>query len=53
MRHRKCSACGYPRTKIRKESWRWKPTNRKKRLYLKPKHQKVKTARQGRFVKDK
>ena len=51
IRKEKCSACGYPRAKMRNESWRWKPVNRAKRKYIVPKHQKVKTARQGRHPK--
>jgi len=46
-----CSACGYPRSKIRKEAWRWKSWNRKKREDLKIKHMKVKTARMGKKKK--
>ncbi|MBI2579230.1 MAG: 50S ribosomal protein L37e [Candidatus Aenigmarchaeota archaeon] len=44
----KCSACGYPRAKIRKEAWRWKPVNRAARRFIKPKHQKPKTKYIGR-----
>jgi len=46
-----CSACGYPRAKLKNESWKWKPINRKYRKKLKIKHQKVKTARMGRWKK--
>ncbi|MBI2232982.1 MAG: 50S ribosomal protein L37e [Candidatus Aenigmarchaeota archaeon] len=53
IQKKQCSACAYPRPKMRKESWKWKPVNRAKRKYLRPKHQKVKTARQGRWVKNK
>ena len=47
----KCSACGFPRAKMYKMSWKWKPVNRQKRKYITPKHQKVKTTYQGRKPK--
>ena len=47
----KCSACGFPRPKMRKESWRWKPINRSKRRTIPGKHQKVKTVHFGRKTK--
>ena len=50
-RLKKCSACGYPRAKLMKASWKWKSLNRKKRVDIKPKHQKVKTTRMGRSRK--
>jgi len=48
IRKKKCSACGYPLSKLKNESWKWKPINRKKRKTMKIKHQKVKTARLGK-----
>jgi hypothetical protein len=34
-----------------KASWKWKSLNRKKRIDIRPKHQKVKTTRQGRTLR--
>jgi len=35
-------------SKLKNESWKWKPINRKKRKKMKIKHQKIKTARLGK-----
>ena len=51
IRKKKCSACGYPRSTVRSENWRWNSWNRKKRSDLKIKHMKVKTARMGKKKK--
>jgi len=48
VRHRRCAACGFPRSKLKNENWKWKPINRSCRKNLKSKHQKVKTARLGK-----
>ncbi|MBI2970973.1 MAG: 50S ribosomal protein L37e [Candidatus Aenigmarchaeota archaeon] len=48
IRKSSCSACGYPRAKIRNEAWRWKTFNRSRRKALKIKHMKPKTARLGK-----
>ena len=48
IRKQKCSACGFPRAKIRNEGWRWKTFNRSRRKDLKIKHMKKKTVRLGR-----
>ncbi|MBI5061221.1 MAG: 50S ribosomal protein L37e [Candidatus Aenigmarchaeota archaeon] len=45
---RSCSACGYPNAKRYKMAWKWKPINRAGRKFIKPKHQKRKTARINR-----
>ncbi len=50
MNKMKCSACGFPRPKIRKEAWRWKTWNRSSRRDIKVNHMKVKTSRQGRKI---
>jgi len=51
IRKKKCSACGFPRAKIKNEAWRWKKPDKKKRKYMKPGHMKVKTARHGKKTK--
>lgn len=48
IQKQKCSACGFPRSKIRKEAWRWKSWNGKVRRDLKVLHMKPKTARLGK-----
>ncbi|MBI4019063.1 MAG: 50S ribosomal protein L37e [Candidatus Aenigmarchaeota archaeon] len=48
IKMQKCSACGYPRAKIRQESWRRKLTNRSARKAVKVLHMKQKTTRRGR-----
>ncbi len=48
MQKQKCSACGYPRPKIRQEAWRWKKFNKSFRKDIKVNHMKVKTARSGK-----
>ena len=50
-RLKKCSACGYPRAKLLRASWKWKSLNRKRRIDIRPKHQKRKTTREGRSRK--
>ena len=47
IKKQKCSACGFPRAKLRQENWRWKTFTRQKRKDLKIGQQKVKTARMG------
>jgi len=51
IQKKKCSACGYPRAKIRKEAWRWKPVHKNFRRDRKVKHMKIKTARTGKHKK--
>ncbi len=51
IQQRHCSACGYPRPKMKKENWKWKPVNRSGRKNRPHRHQKVKTARMGRHPK--
>ena len=52
MTKSKCSACGFGKSaKMYKQSWKWKPVNKSKRKFIKPKHQKVKTSRLGKFGK--
>lgn len=51
IKKQRCSACGFPRAKIRQEAWRWKTFNRKGRKDLKIGHMKVKTGRMGRHPK--
>lgn len=48
IQKQKCSACGYPRAKIRNEAWRWKTVTRQRRKRLKVMHMKPKTARLGK-----
>ena len=48
IRKQKCSCCGYPRSKIRNENWRWKKTNGSARKDLKVKHMKDKTTHRGK-----
>lgn len=50
IQKKKCSACGFPRAKVRKEAWRWKPLNRSERKFIVPGHQKIKTVH-GRKIK--
>jgi len=52
MQKSKCGACGFGKSKkIYKYAWKWKPVNRAKRNFIRPKHQKVKTSRLGKFGK--
>ncbi|MFC2143253.1 50S ribosomal protein L37e [Candidatus Aenigmatarchaeota archaeon] len=50
MRKKTCSACGYPLSKLKKDKWKWKTVNRKKRKPLKKNHQKIKTVYFGRKI---
>jgi large subunit ribosomal protein L37e len=47
IRKKKCSACGYPRSTLKNENWKWKTVTRSKRKKMKINHMKVKTARMG------
>ena len=50
----KCSPCGFGKSpKLYKHAWKWKPVNRVKRKFLRPKHMKIKTARLGKMAKMK
>ena len=52
MQKSKCSACGFGKSaKMYNHNWKWKPVNKSRRKFIKPKHQKVKTARLGKFPK--
>ncbi|KHO48265.1 MAG: large subunit ribosomal protein L37e [archaeon GW2011_AR5] len=53
IQKKECSACGYPIAKLKHDSWKWKPINRSGRKTIVHKHQKVKTARQGRHKSGK
>ncbi|MBI2076598.1 MAG: 50S ribosomal protein L37e [Candidatus Aenigmarchaeota archaeon] len=51
IKKQQCSACGYPRPKIRDEGWRWKKWNKSVRKTKKVLHMKPKTARMGKRIK--
>ena len=48
IRKQKCSSCGYPRSKVRNENWRWKTYTNSKRKNLKISHMKPKTVHKGK-----